>query len=88
MQSHFLEPLQSSQKWNIGICMVSNVNELIEKFGGVKPFAEAIGLQSIPPVYRAKDNNHIPYKWRMRVLQEAKRRRIKVSPDLLGLETA
>lgn len=68
--------------------MITTVQELVDEFGGIKPFADALGLKSIPPVYRAKDENHIPYKWRMRVLQEAKRRRIKVSPELLGLETA
>lgn len=66
--------------------MISNVQQLVNEFGGVKPFAEAISLKSIPPVYRAMSLNHLPYKWRMLVVQEAKRRRLEIAPELLGLE--
>ncbi len=66
--------------------MLSNVTQLVSEFGGVKPFAEALGLKSVPPVYRAMSLNHIPHKWRIPVLQETKRRRLSVAPYLLGLE--
>lgn len=81
-----MECLRSSQIWNIQQGMITTVPELIEVFGGVKPFASAIGLKSIPPVYRAKDMNHIPYRWRPKLFQAIKRRRIKVAPELLGME--
>lgn len=63
--------------------MITTVEQFIEACGGIKSFADIVG-RSLPPVYRAKDENHIPYKWRPVLYQEVKKRRLKVSPDLLG----
>jgi hypothetical protein len=82
-----MEDLQSSQIWNIDGGMITTVEELVEAFGGVKGFSAVVG-RSLPPVYRAKDRNHIPYKWRPSLYQEVKRRNLPVSPDLLGFEAA
>jgi hypothetical protein len=65
--------------------MITSVNELIEEFGGVKPFAATI-KRSLPPVYRAIELNRLPFSWRMTVYQEARRRKIKIAPELLGME--
>jgi hypothetical protein len=67
--------------------MITSVEDLIERFGGIKPFAEMIGV-SLPPVYRAKDLNKLPYRWRPRLYREVKRRRLKVDPALLGFDDA
>jgi hypothetical protein len=67
--------------------MITTVEQLVEEFGGVKRFAAVIG-RSLPPIYRAKDRNHIPYKWRPALYQEVKRRRLHVAPALLGFDAA
>jgi hypothetical protein len=67
--------------------MIHTVPELIEAFGGIKPFAEVIE-KSLPPVYRAKDLNHIPFSWRPVLYREIKARKMKVAPELLGFEAA
>lgn len=65
--------------------MIRNVDELIEEFGGMKPFAAFVG-KSVQQVYRAKAEQKIPAVWRMRVFQELQRRNADVDPALLGME--
>ena len=63
--------------------MIKTVDQFIQACGGMKEFGAIVG-RSLPPVYRAKDENHIPYKWRPALYQEAQKRRLAVAPELLG----
>ncbi len=67
--------------------MVNTVHQLVDTLGGIKEFASIVGT-SLPPIYRAREMNHIPFKWRPAVYQEVKRRAIDVAPELLGFEAA
>lgn len=65
--------------------MIETVDQLIEEFGGKKPFAAFVG-KSVQQVYRAQEQKKIPHVWRMRVFQELQRRNKPVAPELLGME--
>lgn len=82
-----MEALANFPKMEYTGAMINTVEALVDEFGGIKPFAAAVGV-SLPPVYRAIDLDHLPFKWRMPLYAEAKRRRLRVDPKLFGLEAA
>ena len=65
--------------------MLTTFSEIIDEYGGAAPFAREFGLD-LSAVCRAKRKGQIPYKWRMPLFQDAQRRKIKIAPELLGME--
>lgn len=65
--------------------MLNSVSQIIDAFGGTFRFAEAFDLNP-SSVSRARRVGRIPYRWQVRLLDEAQRRQIRIAPELLGLE--
>jgi hypothetical protein len=63
--------------------MISTERELVEQLGGVRAVSKLVGVSET--AVRMSYNRGIPARWHMRLYQETQRRKIKVSPELLGL---
>lgn len=66
---------------------ITTIKDLVREFGGAKSVAEMMHVQPAA-VYMVVNRDSIPFRWRIVFYQEAKRRKIKVAPQLLGAETS
>ena len=65
--------------------MLHTVEQVINKLGGSAEVAKLIGV-GVPAVSNAKNRQHFPHSWRMKIWQEAQRREIEIAPHLIGMD--
>ena len=65
--------------------MLHTVEQVVEKLGGSAEVAKLIGV-SVPAVSNAKNRQHFPHSWRMKIWQEAQRRDMEIAPHLIGMD--
>jgi hypothetical protein len=63
--------------------MIKTVRQLVDAFGGIKPFAALLN-KSLPPVYRAINENRLPHSWRLTLYKASAKMRLNVQSDLFG----
>ena len=68
---------------------ISDIKSFVKALGGAKKVASLPGVSVGPgAVYMAMCRGVIPHKWRLPMLVEAKSKRLKFDPALLGMEAA
>jgi nitrogen regulatory protein PII-like uncharacterized protein len=63
---------------------ISDIKGFIDALGGAKAVA-ALNRVGVTAVYMAVNRGSIPHKWRLPMFEEAKSRKIKFAPSLLGV---
>lgn len=66
---------------------VQTIKTLVQELGGAKAVADLVSV-SPGAVYMAMCRGTVPYRWRPAIYQEAKRRNLKLAPELIGFEAA
>ena len=66
---------------------ISTIRNFFDALGGMQSVADLVGVKQTA-VYMAVNRGSIPHRWRMTLFQEAKARKVKFNPEILGLNAA